>query len=138
MILGTRVVTALFGVALLGIPAIAQDTATAEKSKKTLDTKRDVRKTGPTADDAKNNKTDVQLMADIRKAVVDDKSLSTYAHNAKIIVKKGKVTLRGNVRTEDEKKTIESKATEVAGAGNVTNNLKIVPEKSKASDKTKG
>ena len=49
---------------------------------------------------------------------MDDKSLSTYAHNVKIVSKQGKVTLKGPVRSEDEKKTVAAKATEVAGAGN--------------------
>jgi hyperosmotically inducible protein len=55
--------------------------------------------------------------------------VSTYAHNVKIISKNGKVTLKGPVRSEDEKKTVESKAVEVAGAGNVTNELTIKPDK---------
>jgi len=60
---------------------------------------------------------------------MDDKSLSTYAHNVKIISQHGKVTLKGPVRSDEEKKSIEDKATEVAGAGNVTNQLTVKPEK---------
>ena len=45
---------------------------------------------------------------------MDDKSLSTYAHNVKVVTQEGQVTLKGPVRTEDEKKTVEAKATEVA------------------------
>ena len=44
-----------------------------------------------------------------------DKSLSTYAHNVKIVTQDGQVTLKGPVRSEDEKKAIEAKATEGAG-----------------------
>ena len=65
----------------------------------------------------------------IRKAIVDDKSLSTYAHNVKIVSQHGKVTLKGPVRSAEEKKTVEDKATEVAGAGNVTNQMTVKPEK---------
>ncbi len=90
----------------------------------------------PTADQAKNNVSDRDLMQQIRKAVVDDKSLSTSAHNVKIIAKNGKVTLRGAVASEDEKKTIGQKATEVAGAGNVTNDLTVKAARVK-KDKTK-
>ena len=64
-------------------------------------------------------------MQKIRKSVVDDKSLSTYAHNVKIIAKDGKVTLKGPVQSEEEKKSIEQKATDVAGSGNVTNEITI-------------
>ena len=60
---------------------------------------------------------------------MDDKSLSTYAHNVKMISQNGKVTLKGPVRSEEEKQTIEQKATEVAGAGNVTNEITVKPEK---------
>src|SRR5689334_9303587 len=83
----------------------------------------------PTADQAKNNASDRDIMQGIRKAIVGDSSLSTYAHNAKVISKNGKVTLKGPVRSEAEKQAIESKALEVAGAGNVTNELTVKPEK---------
>jgi osmotically-inducible protein OsmY len=62
-------------------------------------------------------------MRKIRRAILNDKSLSTYAHNIKIISQHGKVTLKGPVHTEDEKKSIEAKATEIAGDGNVTNQI---------------
>ena len=64
-------------------------------------------------------------MRKIRRAVVADKSLSTYAHNIKIIAQGGKITLKGPVHTEEEKKAIEAKAAEIAGAGNVTNELTV-------------
>jgi hyperosmotically inducible periplasmic protein len=85
----------------------------------------------PTADQAKNTTSDRDIMQGIRKAIVSDSSLSTYAHNVKVISKNGKVTLKGPVRSEAEKQAVESKATEVAGAGNVTNELTVKPEKSK-------
>ena len=88
---------------------------------------RDRVKSEPTSDQAKNNVSDRELMRRIRKAVVDDKSLSTYAHNAKIIAQNGKVTLKGPVRSDEEKNTLEQKAVEVAGAGNVTNELTVKP-----------
>ncbi len=84
---------------------------------------RDRAKSQPTADQAKNTLSDREIMQRIRKAVVADKSLSTYGHNVKIISEHGKVTLKGPVHTEEESKNIEAKAVEVAGAGNVTNML---------------
>jgi hyperosmotically inducible protein len=89
---------------------------------------RDRTKTAATADQAKNTTTDRDTMQKIRKAVMADKGLSTYAHNVKIISQGGKVTLKGPVRSEEEKSSIEQKATEVAGAGNVTNEITIKPE----------
>jgi len=71
------------------------------------------------------NKADRELTQKIRKAVVADKSLSTTAHNVKIISQDGTVTLKGNVKSDEEKKAIEDKATEIAGAGKVTSELTV-------------
>ena len=79
----------------------------------------------PTADSAKNTMSDTQMMAKIRREVVKDKSLSTYAHNVKIISKHGKVTLRGPVKSDEEKKTIEAYATKIAGDGNVSDEISV-------------
>jgi osmotically-inducible protein OsmY len=79
----------------------------------------------PTADQAKNNTSDRELMRKIRRAVVSDKSISTYGHNIKIVAQNGKVTLKGPVHSADEKQAIESKATEIAGSGNVTNEITV-------------
>jgi hyperosmotically inducible protein len=82
--------------------------------------------TAVTADQQKMNKSDRTLTQNIRKAVVADKSLSTYAHNVKIISQNGVVTLRGPVRSDDEKKAIIAKAVEVAGsADKVTDQLTV-------------
>ena len=87
--------------------------------------KRDKETSQPTAGQAKNTLSDRDIMQKIRKAVVGDKSLSTYGHNVKIISQHGKVTLKGPVRTDEEKKNIETKAVEIAGAGNVTNMIEV-------------
>lgn len=68
-------------------------------------------------------------MQKIRKSITSDKSLSTYAHNVKIISLDGKVTLKGPVRTEEEKATVVKLATDVAGPGNVTDELTVAPPK---------
>ena len=65
----------------------------------------------------------------IRKAIMDDKTLSTYAHNVKILAKDGKVTLRGPVRTDTEKQSVADMASAVVGADHVTNELTIQPAK---------
>jgi hyperosmotically inducible periplasmic protein len=104
-----------------------QEKAPAADNTKTNQRDRD--KAAVTADQAKNNLTDREIMQKIRKAVMDDKSLSTYAHNAKIVSQKGKVTLKGPVRSDEEKQTLERLANDVAGAGNVTNQLTVKPEK---------
>ena len=80
-----------------------------------------------TADQQKENDADRDLAKRIRQAVVGDKSLSTYAHNVKIVAQNGQVTLRGPVRSDAEKTSIEAKATDVAGAGKVTNEITVAP-----------
>ena len=102
---------------------LAQDTAPAADNTKM--NKKDRKKSEPTADQGKNNATDRDIMRKIRRAVVSDKSLSTYAHNVKIIAQGGKVTLKGTVHTEQEKSAIAEKAAGVAGAGNVTNAILV-------------
>ena len=84
----------------------------------------------PTADQQKMNPADRDLTKKIRMALHGDQSLSMYAHNIKIISQDGKVTLRGPVRSEDEKAAIEAKAVSIAGDGNVTNHLHVAPPKS--------
>ena len=86
---------------------------------------RDQNKNEPTADQQKETRTDRDITQQIRQSIMNDKSLSTYAHNVKIITQDGQVTLKGPVRSESEKQTIETKATEVAGANKVTNDLNV-------------
>ena len=82
-----------------------------------------------TADQQKENTNDREITRQIRKAVVADKSLSSYAHNVKIITSNGVVTLRGPVRTEEERASVEAKAKAIAGVTNVTNEITVVPKK---------
>jgi hyperosmotically inducible periplasmic protein len=82
----------------------------------------------PTADDQKQNSKDLDITRQIRKLVTDDKALSTYAKNVKIITQDGTVTLSGPVRSDAEKKSIESKATQVAGSTHVKSEIQIAAE----------
>lgn len=88
----------------------------------------------PTADQQKENKSDRALAKQIRRAIVKDKSLSTYAHNVKVISENGAVTLRGPVRSEDEKRAVEAKAAEIAGK-NVNSEISIAPASNTQSQK---
>jgi hyperosmotically inducible periplasmic protein len=80
-----------------------------------------------TADSQTNNAADLDLTKRIRQSVMADKSLSTYAHNVKIVTHNGNVTLNGVVRTEDEKTSVEMKAANIAGKTKVTSDLKVAP-----------
>ena len=81
-----------------------------------------------TAEQQAENQTDRDLARKIRKSLADDKSLSTYAHNIKVIARGGAVMLKGPVRSEEEKAAIEAKAVEVAGAANVKNEMTVKPK----------
>jgi len=102
----------------------AQSTQTAPDNTKVNKSDRNTQ--SPTADkEMKGNLSDRQVIAHIRREVVKDKSLSTYAHNVKIVSENGKVTLRGPVRSEEEKQKIEQYAKKYAADQNVINELTV-------------
>src|ERR1700747_268707 len=78
-----------------------------------------------TADTQANAKSDRLTTTQIRKAIMADKSLSTYAHNVKIVTVDGAVTLKGPVQSEDEKQKVVSEAASVVGPDKITNELTV-------------
>jgi hyperosmotically inducible periplasmic protein len=78
-----------------------------------------------TADNQKENTQDRQITQKIRRSITADKTLSTYAHNVKIITQSGQVTLMGPVQSDSEKQMIASKAADVVGAEKVNNQLTV-------------
>jgi hyperosmotically inducible protein len=74
------------------------------------------------------NVMDRNITAKIRRSIMADKSLSTYAHNVKVISQDGTVTLKGPVRSDAEQQTIVSKATDVTGnTDKVINQMSVAP-----------
>lgn len=110
------------------IMASAQDSSQQPAPDNTKVNERDKDQSQPTADQQKDNHSDRDITQQIRQSVMKDKSLSTYAHNVKIISQNGVVTLRGPVRSEDEKRTIETKAAEIVGQDKVTSELEVKPK----------
>ena len=108
---------------VLFVPAVSL----AQRADNTGINKSDTSPNKITAGQQGETKEDRQITQKIRQAVVDDKSLSTYAHNVKIITVDGVVTLKGPVRTGDEKRTIEEKAGRIAGKDNVKSEIRIAP-----------
>ena len=78
-----------------------------------------------TADNQTNAKSDRATTQKIRKAIIADKNLSTYAHNVKIITTDGAVTLKGPVQSEDEKQKVASEAASVVSPNKITNELTV-------------
>lgn len=90
--------------------------------------KRDMSSEKITADQQSQTKGDRDITQNIRQSVVNDSSLSTYAHNVKIITIDGMVTLKGPVRSEREKRTIEEKAGQIAGKNKIRSEIEIAPQ----------
>ena len=80
----------------------------------------------PAHEQQKGKDSDREIARTIRREIVRDSKLSIYAHNVKIHVEAGQVTLRGLVRSEFEAKDIRAKAVAAAGEGNVNNQLEVV------------
>jgi osmotically-inducible protein OsmY len=80
-----------------------------------------------TSGDQSETEADRELTQKIRQAVVEDDSLSMTAHNIKIITVDGVVTLRGPVKSAQERNAIGAKAVKIAGAGKVKNQLETAP-----------
>jgi osmotically-inducible protein OsmY len=88
---------------------------------------RDRKDTAVTPPDQKENETDLRIVQQVRKAIVDDGSLSFNAKNVKVVSSGAVVTLRGPVKDATEKQTIETKAKAVEGVVRVDNQLEIAP-----------
>jgi len=107
---------------------LAGDTSSTPSADNTRRNTRDRAPSQTTADKGKNNMSDLEIERQIRRSVVADKSLSTYAHNVKIVATNGTVTLKGPVRSEDEKTSIAAKAAAVVSSDRITNQIEIAPK----------
>jgi osmotically-inducible protein OsmY len=88
----------------------------------------DASKGAVTADQQKMNTADRDITKNVRSSILEDKSLSTYAHNIKVITQDGKVTLKGPVRSDDEKANIKGKAVAIVGTDNVVDEMTVAPK----------
>ena len=118
------VCTSVFLVSSLGLIWAQQDTSQVPADNTKIN-QRDRSPNEPTADQQKANTNDRQLTQQIRRAIIKDKSLSSDAHNVKIISQNGSVTLKGPVKSAEEKQAIESKAAQIAGADKVNSELQV-------------
>jgi hyperosmotically inducible periplasmic protein len=106
--------------------AVAQTSDSATQPDNTKVNQRDRNADQPTADQQKNNRSDRMLTKNIRRSIMADKSLSTYAHNLKIISQNGTVTVKGPVNSDDERRAVIAKAVAVAGsADKVTDQISV-------------
>jgi osmotically-inducible protein OsmY len=81
-----------------------------------------------TPGDQSSRKADVSLTRRIRRAITADKALSTTAKNIKIITVGGVVTLRGPVKSDQEREKIAATAQQIAGVKQVDNHLEVAAQ----------
>jgi hyperosmotically inducible periplasmic protein len=121
----------LFVALLLGTWTVAsgqESSAQQPAPDNTKTNQRDKNKAEPTADQQKESQSDREMTRQIRRSLMQDKSLSNYAHNVKIISQDGMVTLKGPVRSDEEKAAVEAKAADIAGKDKVTSQLEVKPK----------
>jgi osmotically-inducible protein OsmY len=122
--LSTLAASAVLAVACSVSPVLSRAQMGQDASPDNSKTNADHKKT---ADDQPNASNDRLTTAKVRKAIMADKGLSSYAHNIKIITMNGQVTLKGPVKSEEEKQRVISDLADIVPAGNVTNQLTVKP-----------
>jgi hyperosmotically inducible protein len=105
----------------LATSAIAQDKPADNSARNQRDRSGETKTSG----DQSNSSGDIKITAAIRRALVAESSLSMMAKNVKIITSKGIVTLRGPVKSEDEKATIARLAHQAAPDAHIENHLEV-------------
>jgi osmotically-inducible protein OsmY len=107
---------------LAAVPAAAADPHDADNSGRNV---RDRDDKTLTPMDQGGSESDRELTANIRRAIVKDDTLSTNAHNVKIVTVDSVVTLRGPVKSAAEKAAIGSTAAKAPGVKRVDNQLEV-------------
>jgi hyperosmotically inducible periplasmic protein len=126
--LGIAVLTSASAMVSFGAVAQGNTAAAPVVSASADNTKMNVRDKSPETikpTDQPNNSVDIKLAAAVRQAIVNDKALSTTAHNVKLIAANGVVTLRGPVNSQSEKEKVGQCVTGVAGVSKVDNELDV-------------
>jgi osmotically-inducible protein OsmY len=121
-------ILAFAGLLTGGAVAGAQDAPLQPAPDNTRVNERDRQASEATADKQGNSRSDVDTTKEIRQSIRKDKALSTYAQNVKVITQDGMVTLKGPVRSEEEKQAIEAKAAEIVGQDKVVSELAVQPK----------
>ncbi len=122
-----RTVLSLFCLSALTLSVIAEDdpSPTPTPADNSAQNVRDRDDDAKTSGDQSNDSADIKVTAAIRRAVMKDDSLSMTAKNVKIITADGVVTLRGPVKSAEEKATIGKLAKANAGDAKVMNELEV-------------
>jgi hyperosmotically inducible protein len=116
-----RTTLSLICITTLALSAVAQETKPDNSAKNERERSGETQTSG----DQSNSSQDIKIAADVRRAIVKDSSLTMAAKNVKIITARGTVTLRGPVKSAEEKTKIEQLAAAAAGGAKIDNQLEI-------------
>lgn len=106
--------------------AANENKSTEYKADNTGKNQRDVKHNELTAQDQSSGKNDVEVTRSIRKALMEEKNLSTSAHNIKIIVAQNAITLKGPVKNSSEIDMVIAKAKTAAPNMEIVNQLEVI------------
>ena len=107
------------------MPPVADGASTSKSPDNTGVNVRDTTDATLKPTDQPNNAADIKVAAAVRRSITADDSLSTMAHNVKLIASAGVVTLRGPVQSAAEKAKVEQLASAAHGVSSVRNELDI-------------
>ena len=123
MTLMKRTLLVLTCLSTVTLAAMAADDKT--KPDNTAVNERDRSGETQTSGDQSNSSADLKITQAIRQALMKDSGLSTTAKNVKIITNNGQVTLRGPVKTAQEKAKIDQLAKSAAGGAKIDDQLEV-------------
>jgi osmotically-inducible protein OsmY len=95
----------------------------------TATNERDRSSEAKTSGDQSNSPADLKITQAIRQALMKDRELSTTAKNIKVITANGQVTLRGPVKTAQEKAKVDQIARSAAGGAQIADQLDVKESK---------
>ena len=123
-----RTLLTLTCLSALSLAALAADD---EKTKRdnTATNERDRSGETKTSGDQSNSSADLKITQAIRQALMKDSELSMTAKNIKVITANGQVTLRGPVKTAQEKAKIDQIARSAAGGAQIDDQLDVKESK---------
>jgi hyperosmotically inducible periplasmic protein len=123
--------TTILTVACLSAFTLAALAADDEKTKpdNTATNERDRSAETKTSGDQSNRPADLKITQAIRQALMKDRELSTIAKNIKVITANGQVTLRGPVKTAQEKAKVDQIARSAAGGAQIDDQLDVKESK---------
>ena len=107
----------------VSLAAMAADDET--KPDNTAINERDRSNDTQTSGDQSNSSADLKITQAIRQALMKDGELSTSAKNVKVITENGQVTLRGPVKTAQEKAKVNQLAKSAAGGAPIVDQLDV-------------